>query len=112
MIKYKSHLLAVTIDTGNTMSESSNQVFHRREQHIGQHRAFEVTPETFNQIQARTIRRQPENGDLIPMCSETLLNGLGMVKSPIVTNQTNPWPGISGQQGHQKKEESSDRFWS
>jgi len=103
MIKYKSHLLSLTIDTGNAMSESSNQISHRREQHIGQHRAFEVTPETFNQVQTRTIRRQPEHGDLIPMCSEPLTDGFGMVKSPIVTNKANLSPSISGHQSHQKE---------
>lgn len=96
MIKHKSHLFAVTIDTGNTTTKGRDQIIYTDKQHIGQYRAFEVTPEPFNQVQARTIRRQPEDFDLIPMRSEPLMDCLGMMKPPIVTDQTNLSPGIGG----------------
>ena len=105
MIKHKSHLLAVPVDTGNTMSECGSQIFHRREQYVGQHRAFKVAPKSFNQVQARAIRRQPEHGNPITMTVEPLSDGLGMMESPIVANQANLSPGISGHQGHQKHKE-------
>jgi hypothetical protein len=102
VIKYKPHLLTVTIDTGNPMPESSKQIFHPRKQHVSQHDAFEMAPQPFDHIQARTIWRQPEYLDLVPMCSEPLPDRLGLVKPPIVTDQTNLSPSISADQGHQK----------
>ena len=102
MIKHESHLFAVAIDTGNTTPESNHQVLYIGEEHIGQHGAFKVAPETFNQVQAWTIRWQPEHFDLIPMRSEPLVDSLGMMKPPVVTDQTNLLSGIRGYQGNQK----------
>ena len=84
-IKHQSHLVAATIDTGNATPKSGFQILYAGKQQVGQHRAFRMVPQPFNQVQARTIWRQPEDFDLIPMRSEPLPDGLGLMKPPIAT---------------------------
>jgi hypothetical protein len=112
MIIHKAPLFAATIDTGNATPESRNKIFHSREQHIGQHRAFEIIPEPFNQVQTRTVRRQLKNFNLIPMFSKPLLpDRLSMMKSPVATDQMNLSPGIDGDQGNQKDKKNIRTFY-
>ncbi len=63
MIKHESHSSFAGIDLAYASSKCRDQVVHRNEQDIGQDRPFQVAPESFDQIQVGTIRRQPLNLD-------------------------------------------------
>lgn len=67
MIKHKFHLVAASIATSNTTVKSGYQILYAGKQHVSQHHAFKMIPQPFAQVQARTVRRQPEDVDLVPM---------------------------------------------
>ena len=102
MLEDEVHFVSMAVDAGEAAAKRGDQIVHRDKQHVGQYRPFDMTPQPFDHVQARAIRRQPEDVDLVPMRSEPLPDSLGLMKPPIVTDQTNLSPGISGDQGHQK----------
>src|SRR5262245_56961987 len=65
MVEHKAHAFARRRKTSGATSKSGDQVIQGLVQRIGENRAFHVTPEAFDQVQARAIRLQPVDGDLI-----------------------------------------------
>jgi len=100
MIKHKSHLVAA--DPGNALAKSSYQIRHSGKQHIGQDRAFEMSPESFNHIKSRTIWRQPERPNVVTMGFEPLPHRFGLMKPPVVADQPNLSASIGSYQNDQE----------
>ena len=48
MVKDEAHFILPAIDTTDSSAERSNQIIHRFEQHIGQHRPFQVSSQPFD----------------------------------------------------------------
>ena len=102
MVKYKSHLIAMAIDTTDAAAKGRHQVIQSAKQHVGQNGAFQVAPQTFDQVQVRTIRRQPENPKPVAMIRQIRFHGFGVMKAGVVAHQANLATRIGFQQNRQK----------
>ena len=105
MIKDKAHTFTVSTDSFNGGFEGGNQVTYRTVQHIRQCCALQVSPDTLDKIQVRTVRRQPEDLELIRMLGQKRLYRLGMMKAGVVANQSNLLARVGLQQDHQEGDE-------
>jgi len=105
MIEHEPHLVAMTIEPRNAVTKGSDQIVQRSEQHVGQDRSFQVTPQSLDQIQARTIRRQPENRDLIAVRPQPFLDGLCVMEPTVVTDHTDLAASVDRDQYYQKRQE-------
>lgn len=110
MIKYESHMITMSVNTTDAAPEGGNQIIHRTEQNVGQYRTFQMAPQPFDQIQVRTVRRQPENAESVGILRQERFHRLGMVKASIVADQTNLMTGIGFQQNRQKGDEVPAAF--
>jgi len=61
-----------------------------------------MTPQPFDHAQVRTVQRQPKDLDLIPVRLEPLQHSFGLMKRPVIADQTNLSASISGYQRYQK----------
>ena len=102
MIEHESHFIAAAINASDTSAECLGQVIYVSEQNIGQDGAFEMAPQPFDEIQARTIRRQPVNLDLLAVRRQPFVHRLGMMKTPVVTYQADFSPGIDFHEKHKE----------
>ena len=105
MIEHESHPIPVTVDSCDASLEGGDEIVQGPEQHVGQGRAFQVAPEPLNQVEAGTIGRQPEHGDLVGMSLQPRSNRLGMMEASVVADQTDLSSGIGCRQGHQEVNE-------
>jgi hypothetical protein len=64
-----------------------------------------MPPEAFNEIETRRVWWQPVYFDSIFMVFQPRLNGLGMVKATIVTDQADFAGGVGKQQGNKENQE-------
>ena len=96
MIEHKAHFAAMAVDLADASAERGDQVVHRLEQHVGDDGAFQVAPQPLDQVQAWTVRRQPIDLDLVFVCDQPLLDGLGAVKAAVVADQTHFAAGVGG----------------
>lgn len=105
MVEHESHSSLAGIDFVNAVLESGDQVVHRLEQHIGQDRPFQMTPESLNQIEVGTIRRQPLDLDPLPVPVEPVVHGPGVVVAGVVADQSDLAAGVGPQQQDQEVDE-------
>ena len=64
-----------------------------------------MSPEAFNQIETRRVRWQPVYFNSIFIIFQPRLNGLGMVKATIVTDQADFAGGIGKKQSNKENQE-------
>ena len=102
MIKHKSHMVSMTVNTTDAASEGGNQVIHCVKQDVCQYRSLNVTPQPFDQIQVRTVRRQPENLQSVAVVGQECFDRFAVVKTSIVAHQTNLATAIGLQQDGKK----------
>ena len=115
MLEHESHLVTPSIHARDTKPESSDQVVERLVEHVCQDGAFQMAPQPLDQIQARTVGRQPvnSNSDLPAVLIEPLSYGIGVMKPAVVAHQANLATRISPQQCYQEYQEVRSRFgWS
>jgi hypothetical protein len=105
MVKQESHSIPASIDGPDATLECGDQVVHRLEQHIGQDRPFQMTPETFDQIQIGTIRRQPADLDPSPMAVEPVVHGSGVVIAGVVADESDLSSRVGVKQRGQERDE-------
>ena len=98
MLEHEPHPFAMAIDASDAFAESGHEIIDRLEQHVGQDRAFDVSPKSFDQIEARAIRRQPEDGDLTPVSPEPFAHGLGVMEPAVVADQPDLPAGVHSNQ--------------
>ena len=110
MVEDETHFVSMTVDAKNASAKSRDEIVHRGKQDIGQHGAFEMSPETFDQVQARTIRRQPEDFDAVPVHFEPAPYRLGLMEPGIVADQTHLPSGIGRDQDAQEQQKVLSAF--
>jgi hypothetical protein len=110
VVEHEAHALAVARHASHSLAEGGDPVGQAFVQDVGQHRAFEVTPEPFDQVEARRVWRQPVDLDPIAVLCEPLLDRLGGVESPVVADQQNLLAQVLRQQRHQKRQEGRTAF--
>lgn len=102
MIKHESHMITMSVNTTDAAPEGGDQIIHRTKQDIGQDRTFQMAPQSFDQVQVRTVRRQPEDAESFRVLRQKRLHRLRVMKAGIVAYQTNLTTGIRLQQNRQK----------
>ena len=105
MIEHESHAVAMAVDPGDPLAEGSHEIVHRLEEDVGQDRPFEMSPQPFNQVQARAVGRQPEDFEAISMGSQPRVNRLRVMEPAVVADQTDFASAIGGDQSDQEDEE-------
>jgi len=110
MIEHESHAVAVAVDPGDSLAEGSHEVVHRLEEDVGQDRPFEMSPQPFNQVQARAVRRQPVDFEAIPMGFQPRVNRLCVMEPAVVADQTDLASVIGGDQGGQEGDKLRTAF--
>ena len=83
MVEYESHSVAVAVDLADAPAEGGDQIVHRLKQYVGQHGSFQVSPQPLDQVQTRTVRRQPVDFDLIAVLGEPQPNSLGAMAESV-----------------------------
>jgi len=87
VVKDEAHFISTAIDSADPATERCNQIIHRFKQHVGQNGPFQMSPQTFDKIQAGTVRRQPEYLNERPIGMQPFPNCPRVVKSSVVTDQ-------------------------
>jgi hypothetical protein len=104
MVKHKSHSISMPVEAGDAFSTRGDEVVDGLKQDIGQHGAFQMSPQAFDEVQTRGVRRQPEHGDLIGVSLQPGIDRLGMMKSSVVAHQTNPAARVGGHQRDKERD--------
>src|ERR1700756_3772333 len=89
MVKHEAHAIAVSINSADTLAESRGQVVNVFEQDVCQDSSFEMAPQSLDQVQTRTVRRQPVDRNPIGIGLEPLLDCTCVVKPAVVAHQAN-----------------------
>ena len=110
MFEHESHLVAAAIDSCNPLAEGSDQVLDGFEEHVGQDGALEMTPQPLDQIQARTVGRQPKDVDPVAVLFQPLCHGLRVGEPAVVADKANPAIGIGPKQSLQERQEVRSRL--
>ena len=105
MVEHESHPISVAIDPGYAGPERRDQFIQVREQDVGEHGSFQMSPQPFDQIQARAVRRQPVDFDSIGIGCEPLLNRLRVMESAVIAHEADLAAGVSLDQCDQEKQE-------
>ena len=108
--EHESHLVATTVDSRDSLADRRDQVVERLEQHVGRDGSLQMSPQSLDQVQARAVRRQPENADLFAMLLEPLAHRFGVMESAVVADETDLTTGISPQQRLQVHQEIGTRL--
>src|ERR1700679_2658521 len=87
------------------MPKGDLQVFQRFVEHVGQYGAFDMPPQAFDQIQARTVWRQPKDSKLLAMQIKKFKDGFRLMEAAVVADEHNGATGIAFQQGDQEQQE-------
>lgn len=107
--------LAVIVQEGGVMFGrimEQYEVVHVVEEHVGQHSSFEMSPQTLDEIQVRTVGRQPKDLDQIGIGFEPGMDGLGVMKAAIVADEPDLSPGVGGCQRNEKGQKIHAAFGS
>ena len=105
VLEHKFHRVTFAVEGVDALVKCRHEVVVRSVQDIGQDGSFQVSSQAFDQVQARTVRRQPVDTDLMTMLVEKLFNRFGVMKPAAVANHPNPLPGVGRQQCRQKVHE-------
>jgi hypothetical protein len=105
MVEHKAHFVPMAIDASDSAAKCRNQVVHGFKKDVGQYGSFQVAPQSFDQVQTWTVRRQPEDGDLIGVGGQPFSYRSRMVESAVVADQSDLATCVSGSQGDEKGQE-------
>ena len=105
MVEHKSHSFASAGDSADAHAKGSDQVVEGLIQDVGQDRPLEMAPQAFDQIEARTVRRQPVDFDLVAMDGQPGEYRLGRVKASVVAHEDDLSTCVCFHQRHQEHEE-------
>lgn len=105
MIKHETHLVPVAIDSFDASIKGNFEVDKLGEKDISDHGALQVSPQPFDEIEARAVGRQPEDLDAVTVGRQPVLNGFGMVKASIVADQANQASSVGQEQRYQERQE-------
>jgi hypothetical protein len=81
VVEAESHLISAAINSGYSDSEGHDQLVHAREQDISQNGSLQMSPQSFDRIQAWAVGSQPIDFDSIGIVSEALLDRLCVMES-------------------------------
>ena len=87
MIVQEPHPFFVSVNPGDAAPECGYQVVHRGEQHLGQHGSFQMPPQSFDQVQARAVGRQPEDFEAMSMGFQPRVNRFRVMEASVVADQ-------------------------
>lgn len=110
MSEHKAHCVAIAVERGDSLVECRDKVVQSSVENIRQDRAFQVSPQSFDQIQARAVRWQPVDPNLVAVFLKKFLNRLGVMKPAVVANHQNSSPGVRREQRRQKDDELGSTF--
>ncbi len=105
VVKYEAYAIAVSITMADAFAECRCLVVKGFEQDVGQNCSFQMAPQSLDQVQIRTVRRQQVDCDPIGVGLEPLLDCTCMVKPSIVAHHANFATGIRLDQGDQEDKE-------
>ncbi len=110
MFEHESHLIATAIDPRHAQLEGGHQVVECVVEHVRQDGAFEMSPQSLDQIETRTVWRQPIDSDLPAVLMQPLTYSLSVMKPAVVANQSDLATRISSQQCDQEYDEVGSRL--
>jgi hypothetical protein len=110
VIKHETHSVAVSVNSADALAEGRFQFGKGLEQHVRQDCPFQMAPESLNQVQARTVRRQPVNCDSIGIGLEPFLDRSCVVEPAVIGHQANLAAGVRPDQGHKEEEKIHAAF--
>jgi len=105
VLEHKPHGVAFAIEALDSFVERGDQIVECPIEHIGQYRPFQVTPQPFNEIEARTVWREPVDPDLMTMFFQKRSDRVSVMKSTVVAHQADSPPLIGQQQCRQERDE-------
>ena len=105
VIEHETHLLSMAIDACDAATKGSFEFGQLGEKDISDHRSFQMPPQAFDEIEARTVRWQPEDADAVAVGRQPSVNCLGMVKASVVADQANHAPRVGQKQRRQERQE-------
>src|SRR5436190_19696702 len=105
MVVHESHCVAFAGQAPNALPEGGDEVVQAVVQDVGEHGAFEVSPQPLNQVQAGAVGRQPVDGDLLAMLLQPGLNRFRGVEAAVVADQDDLLSHVLLDQGHQENQE-------
>src|SRR5258705_13133281 len=94
VVDHESHAFALTVNSSDTPPKGRLEVIETVEEHIGNYRAFQMSPEPLDQIQARRVRRQPEDLDAVAMLHQPTPDSFGVVEAAVVADQADLASGV------------------
>src|ERR1700722_7485054 len=95
VVEHESHTIVMAINSSDAALKGRLEIFQTVEEHIGNHGAFQMSPEPLDQIQAWRIRRQPEDLDAVAMFRQPTPDSLGVVEAAVVADQADLAAGVS-----------------
>jgi hypothetical protein len=105
VVEDESHPISVAIDPGYAGSERRDHLVQASEQDVGQNGPFQMSPQSFDQIQARAVGWQPVDFDSIGIGCEPFLNRLRVMESAVIAHEADLAAGVSLDQCYQEKQE-------
>src|ERR1700733_9812416 len=95
VIEHESHAFALPVNSSDASLEGRLEIVQTVEEHVGNYRAFQMSPEPLDQIQAGRVRRQPTDLDPVALLRQPTLHGFGVMEAAIVADQADLASGIS-----------------
>lgn len=105
VFEHEFHNVSPGIHGADAALERAHEISDAHEEDVGQGRSFEMAPESFNQVQVRTVRGQPMDFDASTMAVQPVLHGAGMVITRVVAHEPNPAARVGPQKQSQEGNE-------
>ncbi len=105
MVEHEAHSVTVPIDSANTLAERRDQIPQVLEQDVRQDCPLEMAPQPFDEVQARTVRRQPVDRDPVGVGLQPLLDCPRVMEPAIVAYQADLATGVCLDEGNQEDQE-------
>ena len=105
MVEHESHSISMPVEASDAGAAGGDEIVDGLKQYIGQHGAFQMSPKSFDQMEAGAVGRQPEHGDLVRVSLQSGLDRVGMMKPSVVADQTDSPAGVGGRQGDEEGDE-------
>lgn|SRR6185295_6396044 len=105
MIEDEFHFAAMSVDLADAPPKGIFQVTNCFEQNVSQNCAFQMPPETLDEIECGAVRRKPKDFEVFFILDQPFLHCLGAMKTRIVANQSDFSTTIGSRQLAQERQE-------
>jgi len=101
-MEQEAEFVLAGVDGSDSGPKRTDKFRHAREERVGQHRAFQMAPQAFNQIQIGTVWRKPVDLDPPPVSVQPVEDGSSLVVSGVVADQSDLATRVDPKQSHQE----------